>query len=742
MPDARAPGSLARLIGPRPTLCWVRGTVRGDVEVTQAEPLIELKGLKSQTSHSFRLDVGEAESNGRAFEASGAVFVAVRGNPGPVGHGDRVRIFGWVERLEADDPFDRCLVSTGLAARMSVDGPSAIEVESSAPHSLLRLLYGVKQCFREAIDARFPGDGQADTRAVLRALLLGDRERLGRELRGAFEKSGTMHVLVVSGLHVGIVYGAVIWLCRMLLIPKSRRWPAVMAVAAAYAVAMGLGAATVRAALMIVLFELGILLKFRRDAVNAAAAAALALLVWRPSYLFDAGFQLTFIGVLGILLFFGAFRRFLFGDPSEIERLQDPALQPRRVRVLRRVWRSVGGAAGTAAAASLAVAPLQAHYFSIVTPVSVVATALLIPVIGVVILFGLVFLAAAMVLPAGFVPGLVLAAPVEALKAVVKMAAELPFGHAYVAPPSAGWVLAFYAGLLVVAARGRLGLSAVRAAAVPGAVLCAYLGWRALLAPGAELAATFLDVRHGAAVVITRGRSTVVYDCGSGTPLSTVDVGRGRVARRLWDMGVQRIDLLVLSHTDADHVNGVLSLLDRFPAGMVAANRGFRGHETGAWLERQFRRRGIRFVEAGAGDRLRLGEIELEALWPPKDDGGWKLGAVNDRSLVARVRADGRSMLLTGDVERAGMGGLMATQADLAADVLYVPHHGTNEPVLDEFVHAVAPRYAVVSARDAAQGNTRWRPPEGIETYWTSCHGDVSFRATADGWLARTQRRP
>lgn len=743
MLDARSPESIEKLFGANSTLCWVRGTVRGEVEVVQAEPLVGFAELKPQISHSFRLTVAEIESNNRTFQASGSARVNVRGEPGAVGHGDRVRVFGWAERLDPNDPFHRHLVSSGLAAQVSVGDSTAIQVEQFAPYSVLRLLYELKQSFRKAVDAHFPSDGQADTRAILKALLLGDREQLGRGLREAFEKSGTMHLLVVSGLHVGIVYGAVIWLCRILLIPKSWRWPAVMAVVASYAIAMGLGAATVRAALMIVLFELSILLKFRRDPVNAVAATALVLLTWRPSCLFDVGFQLTFVGVLGILLFFGAFRRLLFRWPSEIERLQDPALQQRRLRLLRRAWRIIGGGIGTAAAASLAVAPLQAHYFSIITPVSVIGTALLIPVIGMVILFGLVFLAAAMVLPARLVPGLILAVPVEVLKVVVGAAAELPFGHAYVAPPAAGWVLAFYAGLLVVAARGRLGLSAARAVAVPGAILCAYLGWRALLAPGPELAVTFLDVGHGAAVVVTRGRSTMVYDCGSGTPLSTVDVGRGRVARRLWDMGVQRIDLLLLSHTDADHVNGVLSLIDRFPAGMVAINIGFRKHETGAWLEREFRRRGIRPVEAGAGDRLRLGGIEIDVLWPPKQDGGWQLGTGNARSLVASVRADGRSILLTGDIEQAAMGGLMATQPNLVAEVLYVPHHGKEHPVLADFVRTVAPRYAVISDRaDRIAPERRWHPSEPVETYRTSSHGDISFHATAEGWAVRTQRRP
>ena len=205
-------------------------------------------------------------------------------------------------------------------------------------------------------------------------------------------------------------------------------------------------------------------------------------------------------------------------------------------------------------------------------------------------------------------------------------------------------------------------------------------------------------------------------------------------------MGVQRIDLLVLSHADHDHVNGVLSLLDRFPARMVAANAGFAENETGAWLVREFRRRGVRFVEAGAGDRLRLGEIEIDVLWPPKDNGGWQLGAMNDRSLVARVRSGGRSVLLTGDIEQAGMGGLMATEGDLAAEVLYVPHHGKDEPVLDDFVRAVAPRYAVISDRnDKGREERRWRPPEEIDAYATYCHGDVSFHATGDGWMVRTQ---
>jgi len=735
----RSGQSLADLLPPRPTLVHLSGVVHGETSVTKRSPLIETEWAEPRTTTTLALHVRRVTTNGRSVSATGDVQLAVQGELQGVHHGDRVRVLAWVSPLDPKDPFERYAVSSGFVARARAAGPRAVTVEAPGPGSPRRLLYALKDSLRGQIDAHFAGDGAS----VLKALLLGDRERLGRHVRSVFNQSGTTHVLAISGLHVGIVYGVVFWLCRMLLIERWRRRAIVLTAVFAYAAMVGFRPATVRATLMIFLFELGGALRTYRDPVNAVSAAALVLLVVRPYQLFEAGFQLTFVAVLGILVFASALAAWLRGRPDELERLTAPEFRSPLREAGRRAWRRVAQALAVCAAATLSIAPLQAHYFNIVTPVSVFATALLVPIIGATISLGFLFFALAPI----FSPGAtVVAAGLRALVAgvigVAEPASAAPCGHAFVASPPVAWVCLVYAALCLVAARKWLRLSGVRAALAPTAVVCAYLIWRATLGPGPALAATFVDVEHGTCTVVTRGRQTLVYDCGSGTPFSTYDVGRGPAAKQLWKQGIDRIDLLVLSHTDADHVNGVFSLLDRFPVGQVVLNVSFTDDEIGRYVVREFERRGIPFAEAGAGDCVDWEGFRVEVLWPPKGESPWRLNAVNDRSLVARVTADGRSVLLTGDIERAGIGGLLATCDDLRADVLYVPHHGADEPVLPELIAAVAPEVAIVSAaryeRDEREKTARLFG--GIRLYFTFRDGTITLRSGPGGWSAETER--
>ncbi|MFH1731371.1 MAG: DNA internalization-related competence protein ComEC/Rec2 [Planctomycetota bacterium] len=736
----RAESSLARLLGPDRTLCIITGTVGGEITSAKISPLIETPQSEPSEMSSFRIDAAEIESNGIARSTFGEVKVSVKGEAGSVGHGDGVRVLGWIAPLEPENLSHRYDASKGIVARMSAAGPDAVRIERSNPGSFLRFLYAIKQSFREQIDTYFGGE----TAAVLKATLLGDRERLGRRLGGMFNKSGTTHILAISGLHVGIVYAAAIWLCRMLLIQRWPRRVIVLGAVISYAVMVGFRPATIRAVVMIGFLEIGDALRFYRDPINAVAATALVILAAAPQHLFEAGFQLTFIAVLGIILFGQDIKQLMRREPDDLERLIDPEFQSRRRRVARVAGKAAASGVGVCAAATLVVAPLQAYYFNIVTPVSVIATALLVPIIGALIWIGFVFLALASFAPAvACAVAYVLAAMVWLFTRVVELASAAPFGHVFVAPPAAGWIWLFYAALLVVAARRWLRLSGRAAVIAPAIVLCAYVAWRACLCPGAELAATFVDVGHGASVIITKGRETVVYDCGSGTPFSTYDVGRGPAAQQLWKMGVKRIDLLILSHTDADHVNGVASLIERFPVGRIVANRTFGDDEVGVALTQVFAARGIPFAEAQEGDELAVGDIRIAVLWPPAAGTQWRLSAVNDRSLVALVTSGGRSLLLTGDIEQAGMGGLLAGRKDLRADVLYVPHHGVNEPVLAEFVGAVRPKIAVISAKrkvdvitakglEVEEDDQVDKLLRGARTYRTSGSGEHHDRCHAE----------
>ncbi len=742
--------SVAGLVGDSPGLYYLAGTVRGEPTVRPAASRIETDGEPARRLVRIPLDAEAVRSGEQTVPTWGEVAVTVSdwseagdtdaGGPlGGLGHGDRVEVFGRLSALDPDRPEHGWATSRGIAARMWVGTPRAVRLRQRHPGSVRRLLDSIKQSFRNQIDAHFSGD----IAVILKVVLLGDRELLGRGLAEMFEKSGTMHVLSISGLHVGIVYLAAMWLCRMLLLPEWRRRVIVLAAVLAYATTTGFRPATSRAVLMIVLFELGLALRLSRDPVNAVAAAALILLVFSPHQLFEAGFQLTFVAVLGILMFVGPIKKVLAGKPGDVERLAEPELLPLRERAWQWTRGLLAGALGVCIAATCVVMPLQAHYFQVVTPVSVVATALLFPVLVLLITSGFAFLLLASVSSLAASPLVLLIGGLAAVfQGVVRAAGQVPLGHAYVAPPASPWVWALYGGMLVVAVRRWLRIKGTVALVVPTAILCVYLVGDTARRPGPDLAATVVDVGHGTSVALTRGRQVIVYDCGSGRPISTYDVGRGAVAHALWDQGIKRIDLLILSHSHTDHINGVVSLVDRFPVGRVLVPACFGQEPLGAWLLDELDARGVRIEKVSVGKRLTFGDFHISVLWPPKEPGGWALTLVNDRSLVARVESGGHSVLLTGDVEQVGMGALLATRDDLEADLLYVPHHGADEPVLGEFVETVAPSIAVISSARRSSDELRAVQSyfEGIPLYQTWRDGSIRATATDDGWQVQTER--
>jgi len=734
----RVRSGLARSLASGRTLCRATGRLSGEPTVRPVARLLDSDDIKPLMLSHFRLDVETVASNGQTVEADGTVNVSVYGTLPRVGHGDRVSVFGWLAPLTPSGRTDRYAGSQGISARMSAASPAAVRVLEEHPGSLLRMLYAAKQHFRGLIDAYC----SPEAGTVMKAVLLGDRERMGREMTRRFNRSGTTHVLAISGLHVGIVYLVMVGLCRLLTLERWPRRAVVLGVVVAYAFLTGLRPATLRAMLMIVMFELGAAWRFTRDGLNTMAAAALVILVAAPHQLFEAGFQLTFVAVSGILVFAPelavAWRR----SSGELDRLVDPHLKSRWQRRRERWGRRLAATLAVCTAATLAVTPLQAYYFHIVTPVSILATALLAPLIGVLISLGFLFLATAAVMPTvAPLLAMLLNGVAEGFVGVVGLAGDWRYGHAFVAPPHPAWVVAFYGALLVVAARKVWRLPTARALAAPVGVLCAYLMVQVLSGPGSEFTATVVDVGHGTAVVMTQGRQTMIYDCGSGEPWATYDVGSGPVAGQLWAMGVKRIDVLMLSHTDSDHINGVLSLMDRFPVGLVVTNDSFAANKNGAALMEAFRQRGVPFREVGGGDGLTLGGMGVRFLWPPKGPSPWRSSSANENSLVAQVTADGRRLLLTGDIERVGMAGLMAQYPELRAGALYVPHHGSPEPVLAEFIERVAPAVAVVSA-----GARRLRGPaanawSGIPTFHTGEAGTVTLRAAPNGWEVVTERR-
>lgn len=512
------------------------------------------------------------------------------------------------------------------------------------------------------------------TSGLAAAMFLGARNELDPDLAQAFVETGTIHLLVVSGLNVGILSTFLMYTLQVLLVPRGWTLAIIVTVCLLYAAATDGEPPVVRATVMVLVSCLAVFLSRRPLHYNTLAAAGLVVLAINPAELFSAGTQLSFLAV-GVLVFVSE-SRLGKRDLDPLERLI-ARTRPLPERLLRLAGRNFWRATLATTLIWFIVAPLVMARFHLVSPVAVLLGPLLaVPVfIAMICGFG-IFLTGWLLPPVGAVLGKLCEAMLMMMQASVESARGLPLSHQWVAGPGDWWLAGFY-GLLLVAVlvprmrpsrRWLLGLSAGWIA----------VGFGVSLLPAAdrdEVRCTFLSVGHGAAVVVELpGGKTLLYDCGRlGSPTSASRI----VSSFLWSRGITHLDAIVVSHADADHYNALPAILGQHSVGIVYVspvmfddpNSRALSAVRSAIDEQQ-----VPLKEVWAGDRLRAADdVSIEVLHPPRLG---VIGSDNANSIVLAIEYQGRRILLTGDVEPPGLESLYA-ELPYDCDVTMAPHHGS-----------------------------------------------------------------
>lgn len=587
--------------------------------------------------------------------------------------------------------------------------------------------------------------------ALMSAMTLGVRDDLG-ELRDVFSASGLSHVLALSGLHVGVLLLAL----ERLFTPLGRwRTPLLMVATAGFVALVGASPSVVRAATMtLAALATRALGAGRVMPWTALALAALVGLLSAPQMLFDLSFQLSYLAVAGMLLFLPPWLRYLGVSGEEAENasgagssvvaepeaallrlgraragallrggVRNAGLARRRLSAagLRRVVLS-GLAVSTAA--QLPSLSLLAGSFGVVPLLSPLVNVVAVPLAGLLVPLGFLAGVLGMVAPPlAYAVNLVVQPVVAFLILLAEIGARLPS----VAWGEVGWLghtcwATFFVALAVWAhRRGRLKHTAL-VALVAGGVTFAVPA--ALPPPDVW----YLDVGQGdAALVRLPGGQGVLVD-GGGSPFSDFDVGERVVLPALRALGVTRLAAVIATHPDADHVEGLLPVLERMPVGLLVTSPPNAQVALDAELRRVAERLSVPVHVAQRGERLVLpgGQLRLDVLNPAVSVAGLP---VNEASVafVLRYRGAARALFL-GDLG-------VATEADLGVppvELLMVGHHGSRGSTSAALVRAAQPQVAVVSVGRNGYGHPAPEVLQRLEeagalVLTTQLHGAVRF---------------
>lgn len=548
---------------------------------------------------------------------------------------------------------------------------------------------------------------------LLRALILGYRQELPDALYRSFSLTGTLHVVAISGMHV-VVLGVLIMAFLKGLGFSRQYWVLLLAPAlVAYTVGTGMSASAMRACVMAVVFWTAPLVSRKPDGPSALAAAALLILAFNPAQIFDIGFLLSFVAVAGLMtlypLWMRPVRAALAADPWQVQ----PAP----------FWKRWGRAAGLYAA-SLAVAsiaawlvttPLSARTFNVVSPVGLLGNLLVIPISSLVLLTGVLSLVAGSVFP--------LLAEVfnhanrifiSLMFAWVDWTADIPGGHAFIESPSWLWMACWYGalvGILVTRGRVRWFVAAVAVLAAAGSVV--------LAARDDRMVVDVLDVGHGDAVLVNvPGSADVLLDAGA-------RFRAGDVAMHLRRQGVDRLEALVLTHGDSEHIGGAAEILKAIPVSQLWCTPFPGPSPLYRELMREAARRGVRIRRLEKGNGGYLGNsAEWEVLHPA---GNAVQRRADEGTLVLRIASGPVAMLFMGGAGGSVESALLREPVELSCDVLVVGDHGATGTGSDAFLAATGPSCAVISvgadntegapdrrvlARMARRGISVWRTDE------------------------------
>ena len=660
-------------------------------EPSPLPPQNPLTTLPQGVESKFAVRLVEIRNGTNWERATGRVSVRLEGHALGYAVGDTVEVFGSLSRLPAPmNPGERDWRAQErnrrTVCRLNISHPDCM-TRTKSSHSVFGLLGSVRVAGLEALD-RFVGPARSP---LAGALLLGARDRLDRDRVEQFFQTGTIHLLAISGLHIGILAWGFFFLAKR---TAARQYLllGLMLGAVLYCHLTGVRPSVLRAVVLVQVICISWL--WRRDvcAFNALSAAAILVLVHRPGSLFLPGAQLSFLAVAVLIWLSENYEERVVEPLDRLVSQTRPAYQ--------RALAAIGGKAKQLSLAGCAIwlltLPLVMHWFHLCSPIGLLLNVFLAVPITLGLLSGFaVLLSNKIAWPVAAMGGWFCDLNLAVVESIVQFSHGLPAAFFWLAGPNSAWCSVFYLVLGVLFLLPKLRFNKLIAVTWLAMWLTISMlsQWMGVVATSDELRCTFLSVGHGTCVVMEMPDDrVVVYDAGRmGSPA----VGVGIVSDFLWSRGISHIDAVVISHADADHYNLVPSLTERFSVGEVfVSSRMFESPSGGVVaLQNAIEQAEIPIRHLMTNDVLRFEDASLHVLHPLPE--GVK-GSDNANSIVLEVSYEGRVLLLPGDLEAQGLEDVMA-EMPRDSDLVMAAHHGSLRSAPQEFSQWCSPEHVVIS---------------------------------------------
>ena len=632
------------------------------------------------------LDVTKLSINNKDYSAQGKILVKIKSSLLAPVNGLEFQIFKKVripdgERNPGDFNYKNFLEADGIYGIVNINKEEDFKVQLANNISFInRIRYFLKNRFFSAINQMYQGM----PRALIKALLLGERGEISRDLNESFAKCGVIHALAISGLHIGFLSLIFYTLFSLLRFSYKVKIIAVIISLLLYNVLIGFEPPIARASLMGALFFIGLIIQRKTNIFNVISTAAIIILLINPLQLFQPAFQLSFSAVISIIYIYQQFKK-IFENTLIFSMLSKFKVSNYFLQLLL-----------VSVAAQLGTLPVTVYYFHRISLIGVLLNLLVIPIVGIIIALGFATLIFSLIsIQIAQLYADTNSVLLNFLVAIVQKAENSITTSVEVQSVGLLFIITYYLLLWLCL---NINNKKYRKALIFFLLIGAnYYTWQSAFANPNWMYVTFLDVGQGDAAYIDfpDGENLLI---DAGPRFMQYDAAKYFIVPFLKRQNVKKIDTIILSHADNDHIGGMPYIFRNMYVQKLSDPGIYHKSKVCSTYNFLIDSLKIDYQLAAAGENLNSqGNYEIYVLHPGKPYLEKHKRDVNNASVVVKIIYGKISFLFPGDIEKEAEAILTNYGELLRADVLKVAHHGSKTSSIIEFLELAKPEYAIIS---------------------------------------------
>lgn len=548
---------------------------------------------------------------------------------------------------------------------------------------------------------------------LLLAILLGDKDKLSEDIQESFKTSNLSHMLAVSGAHVSYIILVLTYVLQNSIIGKKNGKIVCIFFLLVFMAITNFTPSVTRACIMAVLTLFSGIVYRKSDVYTNISVAALITLIFNPYSLLDLGFQLSYGGTIGIIIF--------------IKRIQEKKSNSKVVNYIKQM-------ALVSIYANIIIIPIMMYHFNTVSLTFIISNIMASPILGIIVTNGFLFIITSItVKPLTRLIAIFIKPILSILIKISQICSKLPFSNILVVTPYMFNVISYYAIILYCIKSKKNNKCKIIICLLIVLILINFIIY---IFPQ-KLRIFFIDVGQGdSTLIITPDKKTVLVDGGGS---DSFDVGEKVLLPYLLDRRILKVDYVLISHFDTDHCGGILTIMEKVKVKNIIISEQAEHSENYERFKKLMIHKKIRLIEVKKGDKIKIGRYsEFKILFPTS-----RLlseNPLNNNSIVAQFNYNNFKMLFTGDIEKLAEQQILKTEkAEIRADILKVAHHGSKTSSIPEFIKAVRPKIALIGVgKNNTFGHPNQQTIKNLENikcriYRTDLQGEIIIKIDQKG---------